>query len=85
MFWIQIKKLMAGITMIKIMKSKYNHCQKVVKIGKERNNILLNHFAYRTCSSTNCARLLPALVYKPRDLLHKIHFLTALKTLDMRY
>ena len=33
----------------------------------------------------NRARLLTALVYKPRDLLHKIHFLTALKTLDATY
>ena len=40
---------------------------------------------YRTRASTNRARLLTALVYKPRDLLHKIHLLTALKTLDMRY
>ena len=39
----------------------------------------------RSCSPTNRARLLTALVYKLRDLLHKIHFLTALKTLDTTY
>ena len=40
---------------------------------------------YRTCSPTNRARLLTALVYKPRDLLHKIYFSTAMKTLDTTY
>ena len=40
---------------------------------------------YRTRSPTNRARLLTALVYKPPDLLHKMHFLTTLKTLDTTY
>ena len=40
---------------------------------------------YLTGSPTNRARLLTALVNKLQDLLHKIHFLTALKTLDTTY
>ena len=43
------------------------------------------HHKYRTRSPTNCACLLTALIYKLLDLLHKIHFLTALKTLDTTY
>ena len=44
------------------------------------------YIKYRTHSSTKRARLLlAALVYELRVLLHKIHLLTALKTLDMRY
>ena len=50
-----------------------------------KNWCKLSKCRYRTCSPTNRARLLTALVYKPRDLLHKIYFLTALKTLDTTY